>query len=39
MPVWGEVFEERPTWEIGRRAEVRGKLMLITDYIRTIQAK
>ena len=39
MPVWGEVFAERPTWEIGRRAEVLGKEMLITEYIRSIQVK
>ncbi len=39
MPVWGEVFQEQPTWEIGRRAEVLGKLMVITEYVRSIQEK
>ena len=39
MPVWGEIFADRSTWEIGRRAEVRGKLMVLTDYVRTIQEK
>jgi mono/diheme cytochrome c family protein len=39
MPVWGEVFQERPGWEIGHRAEVLGKLMVLTEYIRSIQVK
>jgi len=39
MPVWGEVFRAEAAWDMGRRTEVHGKLMLITDYIRSIQAK
>jgi mono/diheme cytochrome c family protein len=39
MPVWGEIFAERSSWDLNRRADVRGKLMILTDYIRTIQAK
>lgn len=39
MPVWGEVFQEKPTWEIGRRAEVLGKVMVLTEYVRSIQEK
>ena len=39
MPVWGEVFRAEAGWEMSRRVEVQGKLMLITDYIRSIQVK
>ena len=39
MPVWGEVFADQASWAMDRRAEVRGKLMVITDYLRSIQAK
>ena len=40
MPVWGEVLQkEAAATSIGRRAEAYGKLMLITDYLRSIQAK
>jgi len=39
MPVWGEVLRDQATWDLNRRAEVQGKLLLITDYLRTIQAK
>jgi mono/diheme cytochrome c family protein len=39
MPVWGEVFQEQATWDVSRRADVRGKLMVITDYLRSIQGK
>jgi hypothetical protein len=39
MPVWGEVFRAEAGWGMSRRVEVQGKLMLITDYIRSIQAK
>jgi len=39
MPVWGEIFKEQPTWDMGRRAEVLGKLMVITEYLRSIQEK
>ena len=39
MPVWGEVFSEQSGWDMARRADARGKVMLITDYIRSIQQK
>jgi mono/diheme cytochrome c family protein len=39
MPVWGEVFQEQPGWDPHHRADVHGKLMLITDYVRSIQEK
>jgi mono/diheme cytochrome c family protein len=39
MPVWGEVFRAEAGWDMGRQVEVRGKLMLITDYIRSMQAQ
>ena len=39
MPVWGEVFRAEAAWDMGRRTEVKGKLMSITDYVRSIQAK
>jgi mono/diheme cytochrome c family protein len=39
MPVWGEVFKAEAAWDHARRAEVQGKLLLITEYLRSIQAK
>jgi mono/diheme cytochrome c family protein len=39
MPVWGEIFRAEATWDQGRRAEVQGKLMQITGYLRSIQVK
>jgi mono/diheme cytochrome c family protein len=39
MPVWGEVFYDSATWDMARRAEVRGKILLITEYLRSIQAR
>jgi mono/diheme cytochrome c family protein len=39
MPVWGEIFQERSNWDMTRRAEVRGKVLVLTDYIRSIQEK
>lgn len=39
MPVWGEVFRQNTVLSMARQAEVRGKVMLITEYIRSIQAK
>jgi mono/diheme cytochrome c family protein len=39
MPVWGEMFRAESAWDMGRRVEVQGKLMLITDYVRSIQAR
>jgi len=39
MPVWGELFQDQGSDGMRRRAEVQGKLMLITDYLRSIQEK
>ena len=39
MPVWGEIFEEQAGWDAARRIEARGRIMLITDYLRSIQEK
>jgi mono/diheme cytochrome c family protein len=38
MPVWGEIFRSQAAWDQTRRAEVRGKLLLITEYLQSIQA-
>jgi mono/diheme cytochrome c family protein len=37
MPVWGERFERPAGAVAGMRAQVRGKLMQITEYLRSIQ--
>ncbi|MCW5891233.1 MAG: c-type cytochrome [bacterium] len=37
MPVWGETFRQQPGWEMSRRVEVQGKVLLITDYVRSLQ--
>ena len=39
MPVWGEVFKDDINAGFERRARIQGRLMLITDYIRSIQEK
>jgi len=39
MPVWGEVFSPQATWSAAQQAEARGKIVLITEYLRSIQAK
>jgi mono/diheme cytochrome c family protein len=39
MPVWGELFHTQAGWDMTRQAEVRGKIMVITDYLRSIQGK
>jgi hypothetical protein len=39
MPVWGEMFRDDSAWDMGRRVEVQGKLMLITDYVRSIHTR
>jgi hypothetical protein len=39
MPVWGEILRDNPAWEMSRRAGVRGTLVLITEYLRSIQEK
>ncbi len=38
MPVWGEVFREEAISDATRRLEVRGKVMGIVAYIKSIQA-
>jgi mono/diheme cytochrome c family protein len=39
MPVWGEVFLEQDGMTTHEQAAVRAKVMLITDYLRSIQEK
>ena len=37
MPVWGQVLRDESTWDAAQRADVRGKLLVISDYVQTIQ--
>jgi mono/diheme cytochrome c family protein len=39
MPVWGELFRSEPGAALEKQPEARGKVMLITDYLRSIQEK
>ena len=39
MPVWGEILTDQASSPMARQNEARGKVMAITDYIRSIQAK
>jgi hypothetical protein len=39
MPVWGEILTDAAATPMSKNTEVRGKLMAITDYIRSIQEK
>ncbi len=39
MPVWGEILKDQASSPMARENEVRGKVMTITDYIRSIQEK
>ena len=39
MPVWGERFREAPAAPMLRQAAVRGKILLIAEYLRSIQVK
>lgn len=39
MPVWGEIFQDQAGWDLTRRAEVRGKILVIVDHLRSIQQK
>ncbi len=39
MPVWGEVFSHETAGSPTHQAEIRGKILLITQYVRSIQAK
>jgi len=37
MPAWGQVFRDESSWDAAQRADVRGKLLVITDYVQSIQ--
>lgn len=37
MPVWGQVLRDKTTWDATQRTDVRGKLLVITDYVQSIQ--
>ncbi len=37
MPIWGEVFKEQTAASPTRQAEIRGKILMITEYVRSIQ--
>ena len=39
MPVWGELLRAEESPDVNTHAAVRGKLMLLTEYLRSIQAK
>jgi mono/diheme cytochrome c family protein len=39
MPVWGEIFAQQASRPETKRAEVQGKIMAITEHIRSIQQK
>jgi mono/diheme cytochrome c family protein len=39
MPVWGEVFRPQPGWSLAEHATAKGRLLLITEYLETIQRK
>jgi mono/diheme cytochrome c family protein len=40
MPVWGEIFSaEAGNYSLTQRAESSGRIMLITEYLATIQQK
>lgn len=39
MPVWGEVFRPQPGWSIAEHAAAKGKILLITEYLQSIQRK
>lgn len=39
MPVWGEIFKAEVGRSMAEEAEVRGKLLLIVEYLGSIQEK
>jgi mono/diheme cytochrome c family protein len=39
MPVWGDRFRADLGSSIARQAQTRGKILLIADYLRTIQVR
>jgi hypothetical protein len=39
MPVWGEVFRAEPSWSLEAHAAARAKIVLITEYLRSVQVR
>jgi mono/diheme cytochrome c family protein len=39
MPAWGETFQSDVGGDVMQQAAIRGRLMLLTDYLRSIQVK
>jgi mono/diheme cytochrome c family protein len=39
MPAWGETFQSDTAGDAMQQALVRGRLMLLTDYLRSVQEK
>jgi mono/diheme cytochrome c family protein len=39
MPVWGDVFRAQPDWDVARHIDARGKMVLITEYLRSVQER
>jgi mono/diheme cytochrome c family protein len=39
MPVWGDIFYSELPDSLDHQASVRGRVMLITEYVESIQAK
>ena len=39
MPVWGDRFRAEVGTSLNRQAQVRGKILLIAEYLRSIQVK
>jgi len=39
MPVWGELFKAEDGMNFSQQTKVRGKVMLITEYLSTIQQR
>jgi hypothetical protein len=37
MPVWGEVLSPQGSWAPAEHAEARGRIVLVTEYLRTLQ--
>jgi mono/diheme cytochrome c family protein len=39
MPAWGETFQSDVGGDVMQQAAIRGRLMLLTDYLKSIQQK
>ncbi|GBD27205.1 hypothetical protein HRbin30_02549 [bacterium HR30] len=39
MPVWGEIFASEVPGAMNKEANIRGKVLLITEYLASIQEK